>query len=94
MTRNRTPLPPTSRLHLAPLTANQIQLSVAFSIVLVFRSIVFSSGSVVENLPAIAEAAGDMGLIPGCEDPLKKEIATHSSILTWKISWSEEPGRL
>ena len=28
------------------------------------------------------------------EDPLKKEIATHSSTLAWKISWMEEPGRL
>ena len=30
----------------------------------------------------------------GWEDPLKKEIATHSSILAWKISWTEEPGGL
>ena len=28
------------------------------------------------------------------EDPLEKEMATHSSILAWKISWTEEPGRL
>ena len=27
----------------------------------------------------------------GCEDPLKKEMATHSSILAWKIPWTEEP---
>ena len=30
----------------------------------------------------------------GWEDPLEKEIATHSSILAWKISWTKEPGRL
>ena len=30
----------------------------------------------------------------GWEDPLKKELATHSSILAWKISWTEEPGGL
>ena len=30
----------------------------------------------------------------GREDPLEKEIATHSSILAWKIPWTEEPGRL
>ena len=30
----------------------------------------------------------------GCEDPLEKEMATHSSILAWKISWTEEPGGL
>ena len=28
------------------------------------------------------------------EDPLEKEMATHSSILDWKVSWTEEPGRL
>ena len=30
----------------------------------------------------------------GQEDPLEKEMATHSSILAWEISWTEEPGRL
>ena len=30
----------------------------------------------------------------GGEDPLEEEIATHSSILAWKIPWTEEPGRL
>ena len=30
----------------------------------------------------------------GQEDPLKKEMATHSSTLAWKIPWIEEPGRL
>ena len=29
---------------------------------------------------------------PGQEDPLEKEMVTHSSILAWKISWTEEPG--
>ena len=38
--------------------------------------------------------AGDLGLIPGWEDPLEKGMATHSSILTWRIPWTEEPGRL
>ena len=38
--------------------------------------------------------AGDPGSIPGQEDPLEKEITTHSSILAWKIPWREEPGRL
>ena len=31
---------------------------------------------------------------PGQEDPLEEKMATHSSILTWKIPWTEEPGRL
>ena len=30
----------------------------------------------------------------GGEDPLEKEMATHSSILAWRIPWTEEPGRL
>ena len=30
----------------------------------------------------------------GWEDPLKKEMATHSSTLAWRIPWREEPGRL
>ena len=30
----------------------------------------------------------------GWEDPLEKEMATHSSILAWRIPWAEEPGRL
>ena len=38
--------------------------------------------------------AGDLGLIPGREDPLEKETATHSSILAWRIPWTEEPDRL
>ena len=37
---------------------------------------------------------GDPGSIPGREDVLEKEMATHSSILAWKIPWREEPGRL
>ena len=31
---------------------------------------------------------------PGWEDPLEKEMVTHSSILAWRIPWMEEPGRL
>ena len=38
--------------------------------------------------------AGDPGVIPGSEDPLKKGIATHPSILAWRIPWTEEPGGL
>ena len=45
----------------------------------------------IKNLPA---NSGDVGSIPGQEDPLEKEMATHSSILAWKIPWTEEPGRL
>ena len=36
--------------------------------------------------------AGDLGSSLGGEDPLEKEMATHSSILAWRIPWTEEPG--
>ena len=45
----------------------------------------------VKNLPAMQETQ-----VPslGQEDPLEKEMATHSSILAWRILWTEELGRL
>ena len=45
----------------------------------------------VKNLPAMQET---QVLFPGWEDPLEKEMATHSSILAWRIPWTEEPGRV
>ena len=45
----------------------------------------------MKNLPAIQETR----IQPlGHEDRLEKETATHSSILAWRILWTEEPGRL
>ena len=51
----------------------------------------FPGGSVVKNLPA---NAGDTGSILGQENPMREEMATHSSILAWRISWTEEPSGL
>ena len=45
----------------------------------------------VKRLPTIWETQGQS---LGREDPLEKEMATHSSILAWKIPWMEAPGRL
>ena len=45
----------------------------------------------VKNLPAMQETWVQF---LGWEDPLEKEMATHSSILAWKIPWMEEPGGL
>jgi len=45
----------------------------------------------VKNLPAVEETRVRS---LGWEDPLEKEMATHSSILAWKISGTEEPGGL
>ena len=45
----------------------------------------------VKHLPGVRET----WVQPlGWEDPLEKEMATHSSTLAWKITWTEEPGRL
>ena len=40
------------------------------------------------------ESAYDVGWSLSQGDPLEKEVATHSSILAWRIPWTEEPGRL
>ena len=47
----------------------------------------FPHGSVVKNSSAMQEILGQ-------ENPLEKEMATHSSNLAWEIAWSKEPGRL
>ena len=47
----------------------------------------------VKNLPTKAGAAGHVGLIPGSgSQSLEKEMATHSSILDWRIPQTDEPG--
>ena len=49
---------------------------------------------VVKNPPANAGDTGDAGLISGLRRFLEEGMATHSSILAWRISWTEEPGEL
>ena len=51
----------------------------------------FHDGSVVNNPPA---NVGDVGSVPGLGDPLEKDMATHSSILAWRIPRTEEPSGL
>ena len=46
---------------------------------------------IVKNVPAVQE---NQVQSLGQEDPLEKKMATHSSILAWKIPWTEETGRL
>ena len=55
------------------------------------QSNAFLSGSVVKNLPAMQETQVRS---VGWEDPLEKEMATHSSVLAWRIPWTEESGGL
>ena len=45
----------------------------------------------LKNLPAVQETRVQS---LGWKDPLEKEMATHSSTLAWKVSWTEEPGGL
>ena len=51
----------------------------------------FLGGSVIKNLPANTE---DIGLILGSGRSPEKEMATHASILAWKIPWTEESDKL
>ena len=51
----------------------------------------FPGSSAVKNPPAVQET---WVRSLGREDPLEKEMATHSSIPAWKIPWTEEPGSL
>ena len=61
--------------------------SLSLSLFTLYRSF----GSVVKNPPAVQEIELQ-SLVQ--EDPLEKEMATHSSILAWKIPWTAELGRL
>ena len=54
----------------------------------------FPGGSTVKNLPAMQETQDMWGQSLGQEDNPGEGMATHSSILGWRILWTEEPGRL
>ena len=54
----------------------------------------FPSGSVVKNPPAMQEWQQTQVQSLGQEDPLEEGMAAHSSILAWRIPWTEEPGGL
>ena len=51
----------------------------------------FSNGSAVKNQPAVQETWLQS---LGWEYPMEEEMTTHSSILAWRIPWTEEPGGL
>ena len=57
------------------------------------KAVIWASlvAQMVKNLPAVQEIQVRS---LGREDPLEKEMGTHSSILAWRIPWTEEPGRL
>ena len=54
----------------------------------------FPGSSVGKESTFYAGDTGDMGSIPGSGRSLEEGMATHSSILAWRIPWTEEPGRL
>ena len=54
----------------------------------------FPGGSAVKNLPAMQEPQETSVQSLGREAPLEEGMATHSSILAWRIPWTEEPGKL
>ena len=64
------------------------------SIHLVGLNVGFPGGAVVKNSLANAGDTEDLSLILSGEDPLEKEMLTHSSILVWESPWTEEPGGL
>ena len=63
-----------------------------FGICYIYLYMGFPGSSVVNSPPAYAGDSGDPSL--GQEDPLEKEMATHSNTLAWEILWTEETGRL
>ena len=54
----------------------------------------FPIGSVVKNPPAMQETQETQVQYLGGEDPLEEEMVTCSSILAWRIPWTEEPGSI
>ena len=54
----------------------------------------FLASLVAQRLKCLPEMQETLVRSLGWEDPLEKEMATHSSILAWRIPWTEEPGGL
>ena len=54
----------------------------------------FPGGSAMKNPPVTWELQEIWVQSWGREDPLEERMATHSSVLVWRIPWTEEPGRL
>ena len=73
------------RILIGPILKQNISFGISYLYV------AFPGGSVVKIQPANEGIAGS---IPGLGRSLEKEMATHSSILAWKIPWTEEPDGL
>ena len=68
------------------------ELRIAFVLLEVYRNI--RASFIALSVKTLSAVQGTWVWFLGWEDPLKKEMATHSSILAWRIPWIEEPGRL
>ena len=55
-----------------------------------YYAVIFLVAQMVKSLPAMQDWVQFLGQ----EGPLEKKMATHSSVLAWKIPWTEEPGGL
>jgi len=77
------------------LTSSTSMVTMQYFVRLLLMGVKFAWASLVaqrlKHLPAMWETQVRS---LGQEDPLEKEMATHSSILAWRIPWTEEPGRL
>ena len=70
-------------------------LSHVYEYVLYLHIYVYGTSKVVLGVKNMTANAGDMreaGSVPGLEDPLEEGVSTHSSILAWRIPWTEELG--
>ena len=68
-----------------------MQTVLPFALYLSYKDLVSLVAQTIKRLPTMREAQVQS---LGREDPLEKDMATHSSTLAWKIPWAEEPGRL
>ena len=74
--------------HITPISASAVTSSLTIILTSCFTSLVAKT---VKNLPAMQETWLQS---LGWEDLLEKEMATHSSVLAWRVPWTEEPGGL
>ena len=90
------PFSPEAQDHLILFTGEEYMVGDHQTVFIIkgFRNLCFPGGSKVKDAPAMQEMQEMSVQSLGLEDPLEKEMATHSSILAGKIPWMEEPVRL
>ena len=69
------------------------QLAVSFSLQILYQ-LSYQGSLVAQTVKRLSTMRETRVRFLGREDPLEKEMAIHSSIIAWKIPWTEEPGRL